>query len=208
MQNNESAPKLDNSHAKIVAYIVVAGFFAIMLVFGMRSAGQAPLHEGDRRESVECKLCQGSGTTEGNRCNYCLGAKKVKVIIAGPNHPVRIRGTVWNLSAFDGKEQAEAKSKTADYSRVSLKANPQTVGRAILNFKKGEEVTEIQGKVNGRYRGFLEPGAYTLTIKSDGFKAFEKEVTIPKRQHPVWPEINGFQPEDEDQQTLEIFLTP
>lgn len=66
---------VDQSKAKIVAYLVVAAFMAIMLVFGLRSSSQVPLHEGDERKSITCKWCEGSGEIDGDRCKYCLGPR-------------------------------------------------------------------------------------------------------------------------------------
>lgn len=206
MVSQEKLTTVDNSKAKIVAYIVVAAFLAIMLVFGLRSSAQAPLHEGDKRESLTCKWCEGKGTLDGERCRYCLGAKKLKAIIPGPNHPVRIRGTVWDLSAFPDRESAVQRSESEDYDKVMLKPVPETVNRAVLKFEGGGETTEVEGKVSGRFRGFLKPGEYTLKVEQQGFKPYQQSVSIPVREHPVWPNIPGVEIPDEDQVTLNIFL--
>ena len=209
MVSEEKFVAVDNSKAKIVAYIVVAAFLALILVFGLRSSAQAPLHEGDKRESITCQWCEGAGTTEGERCRYCLGAKKLKAIIPGPNHPVRVRGTIWNLSAFPNREAAELQAESVDYNKVLLKPLPETVNRATLRFEGADgENTEIQGKVSGRFRGFLKPGDYKLKIEREGFSPYEQAVSIPVRQHPVWPDIPGVEIEDKDQVTMNVFLQP
>ena len=206
MNRKDNATRVDNSKAKIIAYIVVAGFLALILVFGMRSAGQTALHEGDERKSIACKFCQGTGEVEGNRCKYCLGAKKVKAVIPGPNHPLRIQGTVWDLSAFESKEEAESFAAKSDYDKVSLRPEPQTVRQATLTFSDGSRETVLEGKINGRYRGFIPPGDYSLKVTAEGYQPEDLSVTIPEREHPVWPEMAGIQPDDEDQITYEIFL--
>ncbi len=206
MKDEEKLRALDSKQAKIIAYIVVFGFMAIMLVFGLKSASQAPLHEGDTRRSITCKWCEGKGTLEGDRCRYCLGAKKLKAIIPGPNHPVRIRGTLWNLNAFESREEAQQAAEKTDYSQVLLKQLPETVGLAQLKFTRGQNTTEIATKPSGRYWGYLVPGDYTLTIDVPGYPSYEQSLTIPVREHPVWPKIPGVELEDEDEFKLEIFI--
>ena len=204
--HREKTGRVDNSKAKIIAYIVVAGFLALILVFGMRTAGQTALHDGDERKSIECKFCQGTGEVQDERCKYCLGAKKVKVVIPGPNHPLRIQGTVWDLSAFKNKEEAESFAATTDYTKVSLRPDPKTVRQAALTFNDGSQQTLLEGKVNGRYRGFVSPGSYTLEVVAEGYQPAKLSLVVPPREHPVWPEMAGVQPEDEDQITFEIYL--
>lgn len=206
MTKEEKFPVVDRTKAKVIAYIVVAAFMAIMIVFGLRSAGQTPLHEGDQRRSITCKWCEGSGKLEGERCPYCLGAKKLKAVIPGPNHPVRVRGTVWDLSRFSSREEAEEKAAAEDYEQVYLKARDQTVSRAKVRFKNDSEEFLLEGKVSGRFWGFVKPGEYTLTVEHPEFQTYETEFTVPVREHPVWPEIPGVEIEDEDQLELELFL--
>jgi hypothetical protein len=198
---------VDQSKAKIIAYIVVAGFMGIMLVFGLRSSSQAPLHEGDERRSITCKWCEGTGEVEGERCKHCLGAKKLKAIIPGPNHPLRIRGTVWNVGHFGSEEKAQEAAQKEDYEKVFLKTRPETAAQAKLVFKNSTAEVVIEAKASGRYWGYIVPGEYTLTVEHPNFKTFEQPFTVPVREHPIWPEIPGAEVEDEDQLELEIFLT-
>jgi hypothetical protein len=206
MVKEDKVRSLDRSQAKVIAYIVVFAFLAIMLVFGIRSSSQTPLHEGDERRSITCQWCEGSGTLEGERCKYCLGAKKLKAIIPGPNHPLRIRGTVWNLGSFDSKAAAEEKASAEDYEEVFLKARPQTVGQAKLTFKNDTDEVVLDSKVSGRFWGFIPPGEYTLTVEHPDFPNHQMQYTVPVREHPVWPQIPGVEIPDEDQLTLDIFL--
>ena len=199
---------VDQSKAKIIAYIVVAGFMAIMLVFGLRSSSQVPLHEGDERRSIECKWCTGTGEIEGERCKYCLGAKKLKGTIPGPNHPLRIRGTVWNVGHFDSEEKAHEAAGAEDYEKVVLQTRPETVGQAKLVFKNSKGESVLEAKPSGRYWGYLVPGEYTLRVEHPGFATFEEPFSVPVREHPIWPEMPGVELEDEDQLELEVFLKP
>jgi hypothetical protein len=206
MKNEDKIRTIDQSKAKIVAYIVVFAMMAIMVVFGIRSMGQTPLHEGDERRSIICKWCEGVGTLEGERCKFCLGAKKLKAVIPGPNHPVEIRGTLWDLSFYGSEEKAQKAAETTDYDKVSFKPVPGRVGMTNMQFTKGEITTEFKSKVGGRFRGFLVPGDYQLTIEAPGFAKYQRELNVPVRQNPIWPDIPGVELEDEDLLELEIFL--
>lgn len=208
MGTEEKIQSVDNSQAKIIAYIVVFGFIAIMLVFGLKNAGKAPLREGDREQSMTCKWCEGAGTLEGERCKYCLGAKKLKVIVPGPKHPVRIRGSIRDLSAFESEDEArEVAEKDADYSKVVLKPMRGAVGQAKIQFVKEGYKAELESKPSGRYFGYVEPGEYTMVVEVDGFAKYELPYTVPVRKEPVWPKIPGVEVEDPDQLEWEIFLS-
>lgn len=207
MSDEDRIPTFDSGNAKIIAYIVVFGFIAIMLVFGIKYSGDTIVHKGDKKQSIVCKWCQGLGQVEEERCKHCLGAKKVKAIIPGPNHPLRIRGSVRDLSAFESKEEAASVALAdADYSKVVLKPMRGAVGGAKLQFLKGEDKTEIVSKPSGRYHGFLPPGEYRLVIEEPGFQNYSQDYVVPVREHPIWPKMPGIELEDEDQLEMEIVL--
>lgn len=206
MGREERFATVDSTKQKVIAYIVVFFFLAIMLVFGLRSSTQTPLHEGDERRSITCKWCQGEGTIEGERCKYCLGAKKLKAIIPGPNHPVRIKGTAWDLGRFQDRAAAEKAAASVDYTKVHLRADENTVGGVKLIFQDGDSEVEMQTKISGRFRGFIKPGHYQVRIEAPGYAHQEFEYEVPKRTLPVWPPIPGVEIEDEEELTLEIYL--
>ena len=107
---------------------------------------------------------------------------------------------------FPDLEAAEEVASKTDYSRVLLKAQKNTVGGTKITFTKGDHKVELQAKVSGRFRGFLAPGDYKVTLTAPGRESQELSLNVPVRQHPVWPPIPGVEVEDEDQQTLEIYL--
>ncbi len=185
--------RVDYNKAKIAAYVVVAFFLALIFVVGVRSATGPELREGDRVESLACPVCDGSGEAKeaGKRCATCLGAKKLKAVVPGPNHPMLIKGTVRDLSAF--KDQAEADevaSTDAKDHKVSLRVVRGAVGQASLVFE-GPERLEIQGKVTGRFSGYLKPGSYKLTVTAPGFAQLERQLQVDPRKDPIWPEAAG-----------------
>jgi hypothetical protein len=199
---------VDQSKAKIIAYIVVAGFMGLMLVFGLRSSSQVPLHEGDERRSITCKWCEGTGKMGEERCKYCLGAKKLKAVIPGPNHPLRVRGTVWNVAHFGSEEKAREAAESEDYEKVYLKTRPEAVGQARIIFQNSDAEVVMEAKPSGRYWGYLVPGDYTVSVMHPEFEKMEQAFTVPVREHPIWPEIPGVEVEDEDQLDLELYLRP
>lgn len=208
MGTEDKIKTLDSSQAKIVAYMVVFGFIAIMLVFGLKNAGKTALSEGDREQSMTCYRCEGVGTLKGKRCKNCLGTKKLMVIIPGPKHPVRIRGSVRDISAFESEAEAhEVAEKDADYSKAVLKPMRGAVGQAKIQFVKDGHTAELKSKPSGRYFGYVEPGEYTMVVEVEGFAKYEKPFTVPVRKEPVWPKMRGVEIEDPDQLEWEIFLS-
>jgi hypothetical protein len=200
----------DYNKAKIAAYVVVAGFLAIMFVFGLRSASGPELHPGDRTESLACPVCSGSG--EGKqpetRCQACLGNKKLKAVLPGPNHPVSLRGTVRDLSAFKDQEEAELVAATeATDTRPSLKPVTGAVAGATLLFESSSgERTEVTSKAVGKFSTMLPPGQYRVSITAPGFQPYQQELTLSSRQQPIWPEVGGLDPSHIETTRLDLFL--
>jgi hypothetical protein len=201
---------VDYNKAKIAAYVVVAGFMAIMFVFGLRSATGPELHDGDKEESLTCPVCSGSGEGKqaGTRCQACLGSKKLKAVVPGPNHPVDLRGTVRSLGAF--KDQAEADEvalNDAKEHKPSLTPVKGAVRDAKVVFE-GPERSEFTSKATGRFWGVIRPGQYKVTITASGFPTKQQDLTVAPRKNPIWPEAGGLEPSQEDTLQLDLFLTP
>lgn len=200
--------RTDYNKAKIAAYVVVAFFLALMFVMGIRSATGPELREGDRIESLPCPVCQGSGEGKqaGKRCATCLGAKKLKAVVPGPNHPMLVKGTVRDLAAFKDEEEAEQIAETeAKDHRLSLKPVRGAVGQATLTFE-GPEPSEIQVKATGRYSGYLAPGTYQLWLRASGYAELSREVEVAPRQQPIWPEAAGLEEVPVESLQLDLFL--
>lgn len=202
--------RVDYNKAKIAAYVVVAGFLAIVFVFGVRSASGPQLHDGDRVESLDCPVCQGTGVGKlvDTRCQACLGNKTLKVVLPGPNHPVDIRGSVRDLAAF--KDLAEAEQVAANDAldrKPSLTPVRGAVPHAAIVFEGGERV-EMVSKATGKYWGMLPPGSYRVTVTAPGFAPYSQQLEVPPRQQPIWPEAGGIGPELLETQRFEIVMTP
>ena len=200
--------RTDYNKAKIAAYVVVAFFLALMFVMGVRSATGPELREGDRVESMPCPVCQGSGEGKeaGKRCSTCLGAKKLKAIVPGPNHPVLIKGTVRELAVFQDRDEAErvAESEAKEH-RPSLKPVRGAVGQAVLSFD-GPERVEIPVKATGRYSGHVAPGVYQLSLRAPGYGELRRELKVAPRQQPIWPEAAGLEEIPVESLQLDLFL--
>ena len=200
--------RIDYNKAKIAAYVVVAFFLALMFVVGVRSATGPELREGDRVESVACPICQGSG--EGSeaekRCATCLGAKKLKAILPGPNHPAAIKGTVRSSGAFKDQAEAEQVAKAdAEVRKPSLTPVRGAVGEATLLFE-GPERLELVSKATGKFSGYLKPGSYKLTVTVAGEKKLERTLEVAPRKEPIWPEAAGIEEIPVEQLQLDLFL--
>jgi hypothetical protein len=204
-----TAGRVDYNKAKIAAYVVVAGFMAIMFVFGLRSATGPELHDGDKTESLTCPVCNGSGDGReaGTRCQACLGAKKLKAVVPGPNHPVDLRGSVRDLAAF--KDQAQADEITAydaQNRKPSLTPVKGAVPRATIVFSGPAGTTEFSSKATGTFSGIIAPGQYKLTVTATGFATKNQDITIAPRQLPIWPEAGGLDPTLRESLQLDLFL--
>lgn len=204
--------RVDYNKAKIAAYVVVAGFLALMFVFGVRSATGPELHDGDRTESLTCPVCQGSGEGKqaDTRCQACLGNKKLKAVIPGPNHPRDLRGTVRSLAVF--KDQAEAEETAANDAvnrKPSLTPVKGAVPQASLIFTDPQGgKTEFTSKATGTFSGIIAPGRYSLEVKAAGFTTKTQDVTVAARQNPIWPEAGGLDPSSPDTLQLDVLLLP
>lgn len=199
----------DYNKSKIAAYVVVAFFLALMFVFGVRSMGGPELREGDRVESLACPVCGGSGEAKeaGKRCATCLGSKKLKAVVPGPNHPALIKGTVRDLSAFKGQAEADSvAAQDAQSHKLSLQAVRGAVPRASLLFE-GPENVEIVAKTTGRFSGYLKPGSYKLSVMAPGYAKLEREISVGPRQEPIWPEAAGLEEIPVEHLQLDLFLS-
>ncbi len=206
-QHKDRLPVIDQAKAKLVAYGVVAVMIGVMAVLGVRSVSGPQLYEGDRLESRTCRVCDGAGTQQGEKCRGCLGAKRVKVIVPGPEHPVEIRGTVRDLAVFPDLESAQAKAaQDASSQEVSLKPVEGAVRNARLEFKSDWGQINVESKATGKFRCRLKPGDYRVTITAEGFPEETRELTVPARQLPVWPKNPGLSHKDEEQIQVDLFL--
>lgn len=205
-----SAGRLDYNRAKIAAYVVVAGFLALLFVYGVRTSGGPELFPGDQVESLACPLCGGSGDGKeaDTRCQACLGNKKLKAVVPGPKHPVELRGTVRDLAAFEDLAQAQsAAARDAANSKPSLTAVQGGIASAELVLEGPSGRTEIESKSTGKYWGMVAPGGYKLTVKAAGFAPLTRELTVTPRQQPIWPEAGGLDGSVRETQQLDLFLT-
>lgn len=207
--SKERFPTIDTAKAKLAAYAVVAGFMAIMLVFGIRSLSGPNLSEGDRVESLPCPLCQGSGQLSGKRCPACLGTKKLKAVVPGPKHPVEVKGTVRALSAFKTKAEAEqiSKEEAAD-RRVSLNPVKGAISGASVVFQSSNDKVEFNSKATGKFWGVLPPDTYRVRLSVEGFKSVDKEVVVSPLSEPIWPKVAGLESLPTQHLQLDLILEP
>lgn len=205
-----SSGSIDYNKAKIAAYVVVAGFLALMFVFGVRSASGPELAEGDKVESLKCPVCQGTGEGKqvGTRCQACLGNKLLKAVVPGPHHPVDVRGSVRDLSAF--QDQAEADAVAAGDARnlkPSLTPVKGAVAGATILFEGPGGKTELTSKAVGKFSGVLPPGSYKVTVNAAGYQSKQLDLTVEPRKSPIWPEVAGLDPASPDTLQLDLFLS-
>lgn len=210
MRFKDDTPPIDQSKAKLIAYGIVAAFFALMLVMGLRSSGGPQTFQGDVVESRACLACQGTGENEGERCRSCLGAKKLKVVVPGPNHPVQIRGTVRDLSAFESLEKAQEQAAVDAKSRkLSLKPVQGAVREATISITGPEATIDLEPNATGKFKSLLKPQKYKVVVTAPGFAIEELTVEIPPLTQPVWPNLPGAKSMTEGESfQLDIFMKP
>lgn len=197
------------NQAKLAAYVVVAGFMALLLVFGLRSASGPHLYPGDRQVSLPCPVCSGSGQgrSDATRCASCLGAKKLKAVQPGPEHPAEVRGSVRTLSAFKDRPEAEAAAAHDALHRApGLTPVKGAVGSAQLLWEGPQGGERVPVKATGIYVARLTPGTYRLTVEAPGFRPWHQEVVVPARQEPIWPEVVPPESHPPERLQLDLFL--
>lgn len=205
-----SAGRVDYNKAKIAAYVVVAGFLALLFVYGVRTSGGPELFPGDKVEALVCPVCQGSGDGKqaGTRCQACLGSQKLKAVVPGPEHPVEVRGSVRDLGRFrDQSEADEVAARDAANLKPSLNVVQGGLANARVVFEGGPGRTEFESKATGKYWGVLPPGQYKLTVSADGFAPVSREMTVEPRSKPIWPEAGGLDPAEKETLQLDLFLS-
>ncbi len=207
MNTKDRVPTFDQTKAKLIAYAFVAVLIGVMLVVGMRSSGGPQLWDGDVVESMDCQSCQGSGEVEGERCRGCLGAKKLKVVIPGPNHPAQLKGTVRDLSAFKSEEEGrEVAAREAAETGLSLKPVQGGIGQAVLTLEGAEATIALETKATGKYSSLVKPGEYSVTVTAEGFQDQTLTLIVEPREHPIWPRMPGQERAEQDVTTLDVFL--
>ena len=190
------------TRGKLTAYAVVAAFIGIICVLGVRSVSGPPLYSGDTLEIRECRRCQGTGKDGSAVCPACVGLKKIQVILPGPKHPVNLRGSVRDSSAFKNQQEAEEVSR-AEVGEPSKSLQPLkgAVHESKLVFQ-GPAKVEIAGQANGRFRCALEPGDYTLTVIAKDFKEYKQSLQVPTLKNPIWLEKGHTKPDDKEAETV------
>ena len=154
--------------------------------------------------------CDGGGEVGSKRCGSCLGAKKLKVVIPGPNHPVKIRGTVRDLSVFESLDEAQNEAaKDAASKKLSLKAVKGAIREATISISGPDASMVLESKSTGRFKSLLKPQEYRVTIEAEGYTSKTITIVVPPRIHPVWPKLPGGKALGEDETyQMDIFLEP
>jgi hypothetical protein len=163
---------------------------------GCTSTGQ--VYPGDKTEQRSCRWCNGSGVESGDAydgspppgvrpggaCPGCAGAKKVTVILPGPEHPTWVKGTI--------RDSKVAENLPIEALLTENQRPMQPVAGAISGAKL--EFEGPSGKVptasnnTGRFKLFLKPGHYKVRIQAAGFAEKSQEFDVPARQQPIWQE--------------------
>lgn len=207
MQKKDIPRPVDSVQAKLIAYGIVAVFIGLITFLGIRSVSGPQLSKGDKLEVRTCRRCQGNGQEPGSdkRCRGCLGAKKVKVIVPGPEHPVEIGGTVRDLSAFENLESAQSLAQSESEPK-NLTPVRGAVRGAKIRFQGPSGTIELESKATGRFRGALKPGQYQVEVKAPGFQDTRQELSLAPRTQPIWPKMPGVEESNEDQLRLHFVL--
>lgn len=207
MQKKDLPRPLDSVQAKLIAYGIVAVFIGIITFLGVRSVSGPQLSKGDKLEVRTCRRCQGNGQEPASdkRCRGCLGSKKVKVILPGPEHPVEIGGTVRDLGAFDDLQSAQSLAQSESEPK-NLTPVRGAVRQAKIRFHGASGKIELESKATGRYRGALKPGQYQVEVTAAGFQDWKQDLTIAPRTEPIWPKMPGVEESKEDQLRLHFML--
>lgn len=200
---------LDSVQGKLIAYGIVAVFLGLITFLGVKSVSGPQLHPGDRLESMTCRYCQGGGQNpEGDKkCRACLGTRKLKVVVPGPEHPVEIRGTVRDLSAFSDAESARQLAESDSEPR-NLTPVKGAVRGARIRLQGSGKTVELESKATGRFRAALKPGEYQVEVSAAGLKPWQQSLSLKPRTEPIWPKVAGLADSPEESQIVHFYLSP
>jgi hypothetical protein len=192
----------------------LVGFCILMLLgipllyYSVSYSTGLDLYDGDRIEKRECRICGGSGKDEaqarempalGDRCSFCRGTGKVKVILPGPNRPTRVWGVVVDRDAIGDAtffyprnvKKLPMPSELGPPGAREHFSIPGALAGATVVFRRDHgEAIEIQTNAEGRFSRRLAPGHYEVTVRAAGFKEFRsrKTLDIEPLRAPIWIE--------------------
>lgn len=183
-----------------------------LLVAGCGMGPQA--YPGDKTEERACRWCDGTGkdvpqeegipVPTGGKCPGCRGAKRLRVVIPGPNHPAVVKGTVRDAAALGNVAyDPEAQAVLAfEESR-----GPGPVRGAVQNAKilfEGPARVEYSVPASGRIKTMLKPGSYKATVTAPGYQETTLELTVRPRQEPLWAERARLITEEQEADTTYV----
>lgn len=185
--------------------VVVFGCVALILFAAtfvcIRVMRQPRVFAGDRVETRTCRECGGSGKegknyegeggpppgypAPGSACIACGGSGKVEVVLPGPNHPVMIKGKVFE--GVETSDEAMAMEEMME-DRDPRKPVRGAIDGATIRFERGSDVVELKSPGTGRFRAELPPGTWKVTATASGFKPMSREFVVPQLTEPIWTE--------------------
>ncbi|MEW6277974.1 MAG: hypothetical protein AB1758_05075 [Candidatus Eremiobacterota bacterium] len=172
----------------------------LVLFVTVRAMMGPQLYPGDRVETRVCRWCNGTGRSDpseegipnpGGPCPGCRGAKKLRVILPGPQHPAVVKGTVRD-SAVVG-ELDSMMPETAAMMQFQESRNPtQPVTGAVpglrLVFEGNGQKLELNIAKSGRFKALLPPGDYQVTLSAPGYATRSESLHVAARREPIWDE--------------------
>ncbi len=180
-----------------ITTVCVAGAVSVLFVILAKMGSGPQLYPGDKTEIRTCRWCNGSGieanqeegtqdprTRPGGPCVGCHGAKKLSVVMPGPNHPASVKGTVRDAQV--GRDlPVEALLME---NRQPMRPVAGAVGGAKIVFAGPSRQVETLVGPNGRFRAMLQPGHYTVKLSAAGYKESTEQLDVAPLREPIWQE--------------------
>jgi hypothetical protein len=147
---------------RILLGLAVLMMLAPTFMYAGGYLGRAPMFEGDQRQEMTCLACDGMGKVKEEPCKTCYGRGVAEYILPGPNRPLQLVGTVYDV---------KSRPLVGAEIEITPSENP---GAPIV----------MRTNHDGQFGFKFPPGSYKLKLKHEKLAA-EQSLTVEANTKPI-----------------------